>query len=50
MIECEDVRFIYEGRDLLDGVTFSMEKGEVAALLGASGAGKTTLFRYWRGC
>lgn len=32
-------------RDVLDGVTFSLARGERVALVGPSGAGKTTLFR-----
>jgi phosphonate transport system ATP-binding protein len=32
-------------RDVLDGVTFSVARGERVALVGPSGAGKTTLFR-----
>jgi len=32
-------------RDVLDGVSFSLARGERVALVGPSGAGKTTLFR-----
>jgi len=47
MIEVEGVTKVYEtpGEDLrvLDGVTFSVGKGEAAAVVGPSGSGKTTL-------
>lgn len=35
----------YNGREVLHDLSFSLAPGEVVALLGASGAGKTTLFR-----
>ncbi len=45
MLRYEDVRHRYGERIVLDGCTFAVEKGECVALLGRSGAGKTTLFR-----
>jgi subfamily B ATP-binding cassette protein MsbA len=45
-IRFEDVRFIYPsapGRVALDGVNLEVKAGEVVALVGPSGAGKTTL-------
>jgi ATP-binding cassette subfamily B multidrug efflux pump len=45
-VEFENVKFFYNGHQqevVLDGVTFTAEPGEVVALLGATGAGKTTL-------
>jgi ATP-binding cassette subfamily B protein len=40
----EDVRFSYGGdRTALDGVSFRIEPGQMAAFVGASGAGKTTI-------
>ena len=45
-IRFEDVRFIYPsapGRVALDGVNLEVKAGEIVALVGPSGAGKTTL-------
>ena len=35
----------YDGQAVLADVSFALRPGEVAVLLGPSGAGKTTLFR-----
>ncbi len=46
LIECRDLRFGYGGgRLILDGVSFSVQRGKVTALMGASGGGKTTVLR-----
>ncbi len=40
----ENVHFSYPGRPpVLDGVSFSIKRGEVVGLVGSSGAGKTTV-------
>ncbi len=42
-LEFEAVSFAYDEAPVLSDVTFTARKGEVVALVGASGAGKTTL-------
>ena len=50
-IRYEGVSFSYGDRPVLQGVSFTLRKGEVVALVGASGGGKTTLAnllpRFW---
>ncbi len=45
MIEVEDLRRTFSGNAALDGVSFSVDRGEVVGLLGPNGAGKTTCMR-----
>jgi len=45
LVEFRDVRFGYGARAILDGVSFSIPRGKVTALMGASGGGKTTVLR-----
>lgn len=45
MLHCEDIKFDYQNRPLLNGVSFSLKQGEIATLVGSSGAGKTSLFQ-----
>lgn len=42
VIEVEELRKEYDGRAVVDGVTFSVKEGEIFAVLGPNGAGKTT--------
>ncbi|MFR9727190.1 ABC transporter ATP-binding protein [Streptomyces sp. MS19] len=44
-IAFEDVRFRYDGRTVLDGVSFTVPRRGLTALVGPSGAGKTTAFQ-----
>lgn len=42
VIEIEDLRKTYAGRHVVDGLTLSVEEGEILGILGRNGAGKTT--------
>lgn len=42
-VELRDVRFKYGAREVLHGVSLSIEPGEMVGLVGPSGAGKSTL-------
>ncbi|HEV8682171.1 MAG TPA: ABC transporter ATP-binding protein [Actinomycetota bacterium] len=44
-LEVRDLRKQYGRKEALRGVTFAVEEGELFCLLGAPGAGKTTIFR-----
>lgn len=46
IIETKEVCFSYsDGTNALDGINFSVKKGEFVGILGANGSGKTTLLR-----
>ena len=49
MIEAKDVSFVAGDRPLVDGITLSVEPGEVLAVVGPNGAGKSTLLRLLTG-
>ena len=44
-LEITDLRAAYGSATVLDGVTLSVEKGEMVGLIGPSGSGKSTLLR-----
>ena len=43
MIALKDVRFSYADRSILNGIDLTIKKGEIVAIMGGSGGGKTTL-------
>lgn len=51
LVEYSDVNFGYTGKNVLNHISFTMKKGEMTALVGPSGGGKSTiaslLARFW---
>src|SRR6188768_3912096 len=45
LVECRNLVFGYGARRILDNVSFTVPRGKVTALMGASGGGKTTVLR-----
>lgn len=45
MIYIKDIHFSYKNKKILNGISFTVEEGEIVALVGISGSGKTTLFK-----
>ncbi|MGH2616261.1 MAG: ABC transporter ATP-binding protein, partial [Thermomicrobiales bacterium] len=44
-VRLENVRVAYGGKDIVRDVSFAVESGELAVLVGRSGSGKTSLLR-----
>lgn len=42
IVDVRDIRKTYAGRTVVDGVSFTVEEGEIFGILGLNGAGKTT--------
>ena len=45
ILEVKDLHKTFGKTEVLKGISFSMEKGEVLSIIGSSGSGKTTLLR-----
>jgi len=45
ILEVNDIRKKFGKTEVLKGISFSLEKGEVLSIIGSSGSGKTTLLR-----
>lgn len=45
ILKVENITKSFGGTNVLNGISFEMQKGEVLAIIGSSGSGKTTLLR-----
>lgn len=45
LLQCRDLSFAYDGREVLSGVNFAVEKGDYLSIVGENGSGKSTLMR-----
>ncbi len=45
MLKVEDLHFSYNGKPVLQGIDFELERGQTMAILGVNGAGKSTMLR-----
>jgi polar amino acid transport system ATP-binding protein len=45
LLTVENIKKSFGSTDVLKGISFSLEKGQVLAIIGSSGSGKTTLLR-----
>src|SRR6185369_11201381 len=49
LLACEDIHIRLGGRPILEGITVSIQPGEILGVVGPNGAGKTTLFEVLSG-
>ena len=45
ILEVKNIRKTFDKTEILKGINFSLEKGQVLSIIGSSGSGKTTLLR-----
>jgi iron complex transport system ATP-binding protein len=45
ILSVEELQFLYRNREILHEIAFSIDEGEIVAILGPNGVGKTTLLK-----
>jgi phospholipid/cholesterol/gamma-HCH transport system ATP-binding protein len=45
LVDIRDLRFAYDERPILEGISLTIPRGKLVAIMGGSGCGKTTLLR-----
>jgi len=45
MLDIKDIRVSYDKTEVIKGVSFRIEKGEIVVIIGANGAGKSTIMK-----
>ncbi len=45
LLEAKDIRKAFDGKEVLNGISIEVNKGDVVSILGPSGSGKTTFLR-----
>lgn len=49
VVRCRDVSIAYDGRTILNGLNFALSNGEILALTGSNGCGKSSVLRLLTG-
>ena len=49
MLEIKDLHAGVDGNEIVNGVSLSINKGEIHAIMGPNGSGKSTLAKFCRG-
>jgi len=50
VIVFEDVSIAFQGKQVLDGISFRLPRGETKAIFGVAGSGKSTILKMAIGC
>ena len=49
LFKVKNISFSYDGEEIFNDISFSIEKGDVLCILGPNGTGKTTLIKCLNG-